>query len=215
VRLSSPATIANYSKKKTLISAEQQDPRVQKEREEWQRKTADIDPRCLKFLDQTNAKTTMTRLYARAARGQRVREFVPDGRWKSLTLMGTLGYAGDTTAFTYEGGTDVMAMRTFVQKILALELRRGHILVLDRLSSHLEPTVVREIKKTGAKVWHLPPYSHDFNPIEQMWSKIKAYLRKVKARDNESLNWAIADALKTVTAIDAINWFAHCGYPAH
>jgi hypothetical protein len=125
--LSSPAAIADYAKKKSLISAEQQDPRVQKEREEWKRKTADVDPRCLKFLDQTNAKTTMTRLYGRAPRGQRVREFVPDGRWKSLTLMGTLGYAGDTTAFTYEGGTDVMAMLTFVEGILGLELRRGHI----------------------------------------------------------------------------------------
>lgn len=186
---------------------------MQKEREEWKRKTADVDPRCLKFLDQTNAKTTMTRLYGRAPRGQRVREFVPDGRWKSLTLMGTLGYAGDTTAFTYEGGTDVMAMLTFVEGILGLELRRGHILVLDRLASHLEPTVVAAIKKTGAQVWHLPPYSHDFNPIEQMWSKVKAYLRKMKPRDNDSLNAAIAEALNTVTATDAMNWFAHCGYP--
>ena len=211
--LSSPAAIADYAKKKSLISAEQQDPRVQKEREEWKRKTADVDPRCLKFLDQTNAKTTMTRLYGRAPRGQRVREFVPDGRWKSLTLMGTLGYAGDTTAFTYEGGTDVMAMLTFVEGILGLELRRGHILVLDRLASHLEPTVVAAIKKTGAQVWHLPPYSHDFNPIEQMWSKVKAYLRKMKPRDNDSLNVTIAEALNTVTATDAMNWFAHCGYP--
>ena len=213
MRLSGAATIADHAKKKTLISAEQQDPRVQKERQEWQRKTADIDPRRLKFLDQTNAKTTMTRLYGRALRGHRVREYVPDGRWKSFTLMGTLGYAGDTTAFTYEGGTDVMVMLTFIDGILAPALRRGDIVVLDRLSSHLEPTVVSAVEKTGAKIWHLPPYSHDLNPIEQMWSKVKAYLRKVKPRDNESLNSAIADALGTVTATDAINWFAHCGYP--
>jgi transposase len=211
--LSSAAALADHAKKKSLISAEQQEPRVQKEREEWKRKTADVDPRCLKFLDQTNAKTTMTRLYGRAPRGQRVREFVPDGRWNSLTLMGTLGFAGDTTAFTYAGGTDVMAMVTFVEEILAPEMRRGHILVLDRLASHLEPTVVTTIKKTGAQVWHLPPYSHDFNPIEQMWSKLKAYLRKVRPRDNDSLNSAIAAALNTVTATDAMNWFAHCGYP--
>jgi transposase len=186
---------------------------VQKERQAWRHKTADMDPTCLKFLDQTNAKTTLTRLYARAPRGQRVREHVPDGRWKSLTLMGTLGYAGDTTAFTYDGGTDVMAMLTFVQHILSPVLCKGQILVLDRLSSHVEPSVVRAIKKTGAKVWHLPPYSHDFNPIEQMWSKIKAYLRKVKPRDNDALNSAIAAALQTITPSDAANWFAHCGYP--
>jgi len=213
VRLSGAAAAAGHAKKKTLTSAEQQDPRVQKEREDWRRKTAAVDPRRLKFLDQTSAKTTLTRLYGRAPRGQRVREYVPDGRWKSMTLMGTLGYAGDTTAFTYEGGTDVPAMLTFIREVLAPELRRGHILVLDRLSSHLEPTVVSAVERTGAQVWHLPPYSHDLNPIEQMWSKIKAHLRKVKPRDNDSLNTAIADALSTVTATDAINWFAHCGYP--
>lgn len=196
-----------------MISAEQQEPRVQKEREEWRRKTADIDPRCLKFLDQTNAKTTMTRLFGRALRGQRIREYVPDGRWKSMTLMGTLGYAGDTTALTYEGGTDVTIMLMYIEKILAPVLRRGHILVLDRLASHLEPTVVSAVEKTGAKIWHLPPYSHDFNPIEQMWSKVKAHLRKAKARDTPCLNTAIADALDSVTASDAVNWFAHCGYP--
>lgn len=139
-------------------------------------------------------------------------DYVPDGRWKSITLMGTVGYAGDTTAFTYEGGTDVMAMLTFIEGILAPCLKRGHILVLDRLSSHMDPQVVDAIKRTKAEIWHLPPYSHDFNPIEQMWSKVKAYLRKVKARDTDGLNLAIADALDRVTAKDTVGWFAHCGY---
>ena len=73
---------------------------MQKQRKAWQRKIRDIEPGRFKFLDQTNAKTTLTRVFARARRGQRVREYVPDGRWESLTLMGTLGYWGDTTAFT-------------------------------------------------------------------------------------------------------------------
>jgi transposase len=72
--------------------------------------------------------------------------------------------------------------------------------------------VVAAVEATGAEAWHLPPYSHDLNPIEQMWSKIKAYLRKVKPRDMEGLISAIADALRTVSAQDAANWFAHCGY---
>ena len=138
---------------------------------------------------------------------------MPDGRWKSLTLMGTLGFAGDTTAFGYEGGTDVMAMLTYVEEILVPQLRRGDIVVMDRLSSHLNPRVAAAIEAAGAEVWHLPPYSHDLNPIEQMWSKIKAYLRKVKPRDTERLTSAIADALRTVTSEDAANWFAHSGYP--
>lgn len=154
----------------------------------------------------------MTRVFARAPRGQRVREYVPDGRWKSLTLMGTLGYWGDTTALTYEGGTDVPAMVTFVDALLGPVLDRDHIVVLDRLSSHMDRQVAKAVRKTGAKLWHLPPYSHDFNPIEKMWSKIKAYLRKVKARDEDTLIAAIGEALKTITAEDAQGWFSHCGY---
>jgi transposase len=213
VHLSRLAALGHHAKKKTLSSAEQQDPRVQAERRRWRRRTACIDPERLKFLDQTNAKTTFTRLYGRAPRGQRVHEFVPDGRWYSLTLMGTLGWEGDTMAFAYEGGTDVMAMLAFVKHLLAPQLRPGHILVLDRLSSHLDAGVIAAIEKTGASVWHLPPYSHDFNPMEQLWSKVKAYLRKVKPRDSDSLITAIGDALRTITRTDAMHWFAHCGYP--
>jgi transposase len=203
---------AHHAKKKSLICEEQKDPKVQRQRKAWQKKVKDIEPGRFKFLDQTNAKTTFTRIFARAARGQRIREHVPDGRWKSLTLMGTLGYWGDTTAFAYEGGTDVPAMVTFLENILAPVLDRDHIVVFDRLSSHMNPEVARAVRRTGAKIWHLPPYSHDFNPIEQMWSKIKAYLRKVKARDEETLITAIGDALKTVTADDAQGWFRHSGY---
>ena len=89
----------------------------------------------------------------------------------------------------------------------------GDIVVLDRLSSHLDPQVIAALEAPGAEVWHLPPYSHDLNPIEQMWSKVKAYLRKVKPRDMEALLAAIAEALRSVTTQDAANWFAHCGYP--
>ena len=185
---------------------------MQKQRKAWQRKIRDIEPGRFKFLDQTNAKTTLTRVFARARRGQRVREYVLDGRWESLTLMGTLGYWGDTTAFTYEGGTDVAVMLTFLEEVLAPVLDRDHIVVLDRLSSHLDPQVAKAVRRTGAKIWHLPPYSHDFNPIEKMWSKIKAYLRKVKPRDVDTLIAAIGEALKTITADDAHGWFRHCGY---
>ena len=126
--------------------------------------------------------------------------------------MGTLGYWADMTAFTYKGGTDVMAMLTFIEEILAPTLDTDHIVVLDRLSSHMDPKVAAAIRKTGADIWHLPAYSHDFNPIEQMWSKVKAYLRKVKPRDVAALIDAIGEALQTVTAEDAHGWFTHCGY---
>jgi transposase len=213
VHLPRLAAAADYTQKKSLASAEQQDPGVQQQRAVWRRKVVGVDPRRFKFLDQTGAKTTLTRLYGRAPRGQRVREYVPDGRWQSLTLMGTLGFRGDTTAFVYAGGTDVMALLTYVEAILGPALGPGDIVVLDRLSSHLDPQVIAALEAPGAEVWHLPPYSHDLNPIEQMWSKVKAYLRKVKPRDMEALIAAIAEALRSVTTQDAANWFAHCGYP--
>jgi hypothetical protein len=127
--------------------------------------------------------------------------------------MGALGSQGDTTAFTYEGGTAVMAMRALVQEILGPRLRPCPSVVLDRLSSPWDPSVIAAIEETGAAVWHLPPYPPDLNPIAQLWSKIKAYLRKAKARDPESLFAAIAEALDTATAADAVNWFGPCGYP--
>jgi transposase len=210
-RAGTPA-LGHHAQKKTLLSSEQQDPTVQKQRKAWQRKVKDIEPGRFKFLDQTNAKTTFTRVFARAPRGQRVREYVPDGRWESLTLMGSLGYWGDTTALTYEGGTDVPTMVTFMEKVLRPAIDRDHIVVLDRLSSHLNPQVAQAVRRTGAKLWYLPPYSHDLNPIEQMWSKVKGHLRKVKPRDVDALIAAIGDALRTITAEDAQAWFSHCGY---
>jgi transposase len=206
------AALEHHTQKKSLLYSEQQDPKVQKQRRAWQRKVRDIEPGRFKFLDQTNAKTTFTRVFARAPRGQRVHEYVPDGRWESLTLMGTLGYWGDTTALTYEGGTDVSTMLTFLEKVLVPAIDRDHIVVMDRLSSHMDPEVAQAVRKTGAQVWHLPPYSHDFNPIENMWSKVKAYLRKVKPRDLDALIAAIGDALRTITAEDAHGWYRHCGY---
>jgi putative transposase len=137
---------------------------------------------------------------------------VPDGRWQSLTLMGTVGYWGDTTAVTYAGGTAVMALVTFSDALLLPLLDPEHIVVLDRLSSQMDPQVAKSVRKTGAKLWYLPPDAHAFNPMAHRWSKIKAYLRKVKPRAVDALIAAIGEALRTGTAADAQGWFSHCGY---
>jgi len=191
---------------------EQTDPKVRRQRRSWRQRIKDIDPKRFIFLDQTNAKTTFTRVYGRAKRGNRVTEYVPDGRWESLTLMGTLGYLGETTAFTYEGGTDQMVMRTFSEKILAPQLGPQHIVVMDRFASHWDAPMIKTLRSTRARIWHLPPYSHDYNPIENMWSKVKAHLRKTKPREVDALIAKIGDALQLITPQDAQGWFAHCGY---
>lgn len=155
----------------------------------------------------------MTRLYGRAPRGERVVDYVPDGRWESVTMLSTIRYDGTAVALVYEGGTDALAMQTFVEGQLVSSLEPGDILVMDNLSSHHNADVIAAVEATGADVWFLPRYSPDYNPIEEMWSKVKAYLKKVKARTKKALIRAIGDALRTVTHQDAVGWFGDSGYP--
>lgn len=155
----------------------------------------------------------MTRLYGRAPRGERVVDYIPDGRWESLTMLSTIRYDGTAIAMVYEGGTDAAAMQTFVTAQLVDALKPGDILVMDNLSSHHNPDVIAAVEATGAEVWFLPRYSPDYNPIEEMWSKVKAYLRKVGARTKEALIRAIANALEAITHQDAVGWFKDAGYP--
>ena len=164
------------------------------------------------FIDESGAKTNMTRLYGRAIRRQRVYEAVPSGHWCTTTMVAAMGLEGPKAPFVFEGATNTEAFDTYVKRILVPELHPGDLVVMDNLSSHKSANIQAMICATGAKLWYLPPYSPDFNPIELMWSKIKAYLRKVKARTWDALVKAIADALKTITTEDCINWFKHCGY---
>jgi transposase len=111
-----------------------------------------------------------------------------------------------------EGATDTSVFRAYVEHVLIPSLRPRDIVVLDNLAPHKHPEILQMLERSGVRVWHLPPYSPDFNPIEKMWSKLKAHLRKAKARNPQALLRAIARALKNVTAGDAAAWFQHCGY---
>lgn len=139
-------------------------------------------------------------------------DHVPAGKYHSTTMMGALRLDGTVAAMVYEGGTDVPVMEAFAETELRRIVRRGDIVVMDNLSAHKDPKVIRLIQRSGAAVWYLPPYSPDFNPIEPMWSKVKEILRALKARTAEALLDAIGVALGSVTGDDARGWFAHCGY---
>jgi transposase len=171
-----------------------------------------IDPARLIFLDESGAKTNMTRLYGRAFDGRRVVDAVPQGHWNTTTMISTLRLDGRTADLVIEGATDGDVFQAYTERILVPTLRPGDIVVMDNLAPHKSPAVIRVIEAAGADVWFLPPYSPDLNPIEKMWSKIKAYLRKVKARNLKTLWRVIGDALNTVTAADALGWFKSCGY---
>ena len=154
----------------------------------------------------------MTRRYGRIFGGQRLVDTAPHGHWCSTTILSSIRLDGSTAAMVIEGATDTDVFGAYVDRVLIPRLRPGDIVVMDNLAPHKMPAVAEAIASVGATAWHLPPYSPDFNPIEKMWSKIKAYLRKAKARTPQTLVQAIARALRTITASDAAGWFQHCGY---
>jgi transposase len=127
-------------------------------------------------------------------------------------MISSIRLDGSTACMTVNGATDTEVFRTFVRCVLSPTLRSGDIVILDNLSAHKSESTLSLIEQTGARVLFLPPYSPDLNPIEMMWSKVKQYLRSAEARTEQDLLQAIGLALATVTAQDAINWFASCGY---
>jgi len=154
----------------------------------------------------------MARLYGRAPRGLRVHDYVPNGHWETTTMIAAVGRNGPQAPWVLDGPMDGAAFRVWVERVLVPTLEPTDIVVMDNLSVHKQRLARAAILAVGAEIWDLPPYSPDFNPIEKMWSKIKAYLRKVKARDRESLCKAIGHAMTQITHEDIRNWFASCSY---
>jgi len=166
----------------------------------------------LVFVDESGAKTNMTRLYGRAMAGQRAVDDIPSGHWCTTTMISSVRLDGSTACMVVDGATNKEVFQAYVRHILLPTLKAGDVVVLDNLSAHKNKAVRDLIESVGAELWYLPPYSPDLNPIEKMWSKVKAILRTLKARTEESLINAIAKALEAVTADDAKGWFESCGY---
>lgn len=164
------------------------------------------------FLDESGAKTNLTRLSGRALRGRRVHATRPQGHWQTTTMIGSIRVDGSTVCMTVEGATDTEVFRAYVSQVLCPTLRPGDLVIMDNLSPHKSDPTLELIRDQGAEVSFLPAYSPDLNPIELMWSKVKNLLRSAEARTEAALLEAIASALACITPQDAINWFAHCGY---
>jgi transposase len=187
---------------------------VQHKRATFRGRAAGVDPGRFVFLDETGVNTAMDRLYGRAPRGQRVAGKVPQGHWRMTTLVAGIRADGVVAPFALEGSMDGLTFESYVEQILVPCLRPGDIVVLDRLSAHRGGAVARAVRKAGAGVWYLPPYSPDFNPIENIWSKVKGALRSAAARTQEALWEALRQAVAAVTAQDCQHSFTHCGYHA-
>ena len=154
----------------------------------------------------------MTRLYGRATSYRRVLDYTPDVRFERTTILSSVRANGDMVPIVFEGSLNGDIFREYIAQCLAPQIKKGDIVIMDNLSSHKVKGVIDSIIAAEAKVIYLPPYSPDLNPIEMMWSKMKAYLRKVKARTKDMLQEEIAAALESITVSDILAWFAENGY---
>jgi transposase len=156
----------------------------------------------------------MDRTHGRAPSGVRVDGPVPHGHWKVITLTAAVRLDGVGACLAFDGATDTACFETYVERCLVPTLRPGDIVVMDNLSCHKTAEVARLIGGAGAQVRYLPAYSPDLNPIERLFSKLKAWLRSAAVRTVDGLFGALGDGLRTVTPRDILGWFRHSGYEA-
>jgi len=185
------------AEKKSIRAAEQLRADVAVARDLWRELQSKLDATKLIFLDETWAKTNMTRLY---------------GHWKTTTFLAGLCHDGIVAPLVLDGPINGRAFRAWVEQFLAPTLQPGQIVIADRLGSHKVAGVREAIEARGAELILLPPYSHDFNPIEQVFAKLKALLRKAEPRTRESLWKTIGEKINMFSPDECLNYLRHCGY---
>ena len=165
------------------------------------------------FLDESGANVAMFNPYARSAKGQRAYALKPKKKGKNLTTLGVITLTvGWLAGFSFEGAITGDVFLWFIEEVLVPHLWPGAVVVMDNLPAHKVEGVREAITAVGADVIYLPPYSPDFNPIENLWSKLKGYLRSAEARTHDTLHQAIQDGLNLINLEDIRNWFVHCCY---
>jgi transposase len=185
---------------------------VKAARQAWFEGQPDLDPDRLVFLDETAATTTMARRYGRAPRGERCRLLVPLGHRKTTTVTAALRTTGLLATTLFEGATNGERFRGYVADTLVPALKPGDTVVMDNLPVHKVDGVRQTIEAAGARLLFLPPYSPDFNPIEQAFAKLKALLRTAAARTTTDLHDAIHRAFACFTAQECRNYVTAAGY---
>lgn len=171
-----------------------------------------MDPDRLVFLDETWAKTNMTRLRGRSLKGTRLVEHVPHGHWKTTTFLAAIRASGWVAPLVIDGAINGSLFLAWTQQHLAKSLRPGDVVIMDNLSSHKVKGVAEAIESAEAQVLYLPPYSPDFNPIEMAFSKLKRLIRSAKNRDIEKLWNTCGKILDHFNEPEFRNYFRHAGY---
>ncbi len=168
--------------------------------------------RRLIFLDETWAKTNMVRQYGRSLRGTRLIGAAPYGHWKTTTFLAGLRHDGIVAPLVLDGSINGETFLAWTKQFLVPQLRPGDIVIADRLGSHKGTAARQAIETRGAELLLLPPYSHDLNPIEQVFAKLKALLRKAAPRTREALWCSIGEKLSLFSASECLNYLQNCGY---
>ena len=195
-----------------MRAAEQNRPDVAKERRRWRVWQRYMDPARFVFLDETSATTNMVRRYGRCARGERLVDATPWGHWKTTTFVAGLRSSGVIAPLVLDGPMTGEAFRAYVEQMLAPALQPGDVVVMDNLAAHKVAGVREAVRAAGASVLYLPPYSPDLNPIEQLFAKLKALLRKAAARTRDLLWDLIGQALDAFPPAECQNYLANSGY---
>ena len=185
---------------------------MSRRRAQWRKYQGRIDPARLIFIDETWARTDMTRTHGWAPRGARLVAKVPNGRWKTTTFLAALRHDRIEAPCLFDGPINGARFLAYVEQALVPTLRPGDVVVLDNLGSHRAKAVRQAIRKAGAHLIFLPKYSPDLNPIEQVFAKLKTLLRKKAARTVEAICDAIGDLLDSFTPQECANYLKNAGY---
>jgi transposase len=198
--------------KKTVLASEQNRPDVARKRRRWKTRQGRIDPRRLVFIDETWAKTNMGPLRGWAPRGQRLPGQVPYGHWKTMTFLAALRCDRIDAPWVLDGPINGESFRVYVERVLVPALAQGDIVVMDNLGSHKGKAIRRAIRAAGARLFFLPPYSPDLNPIEQVFAKLKHFLRNAAERTAPATWSRIGTLLDDFSPDECANYFVNSGY---
>ena len=202
----------DHVQKKGLHASEQDRPDIARRRERWKKYQGRLDAKRLVFIDETWAKTNMTRRHGRCARATRLVAKVPQARWRTLTFLAALRCDRITAPCVIDGPINGTSFRAYVEQFLVPTLNRGDVVIMDNLGSHKGQAVRSLIRAAGAKLFFLPRYSPDLNPIEQVFAKLKHRLRDAQARTSEAVSTAIGTILATFTPQECANFLRNSGY---
>jgi transposase len=198
--------------KKSLLAIEQGRADIARRRQRWKGLMGQLDPARLVFIDETWIKTNMAPIRGWGPKGKRVRAFAPHGHWRTLTFIGALRCDGLGAPCVFDGPINGQCFRAYVEQVLVPTLKPGDIVIMDNLGSHKAKVIRSAIKEAGARLWFLPPYSPDLNPIEQAFSQIKHWMRIAQKRTVEETWKFLGKLIQTITPTQCQNYIQNTGY---